>query len=60
MKWKCLSTCTSLSRLGLTAVVFLFTVKEARARQIPVGLPKNLKNYFENALKKPPISNMFG
>ena len=35
-------------------------VKEARARQIPVGLPQNLKNYFENALKKPPISNMFG
>ncbi|KAL9972099.1 hypothetical protein ACROYT_G018341 [Oculina patagonica] len=36
------------------------TVKEARARQIPIGLPQNLKNYFENALKKPPLSNMFG
>lgn len=44
----------------LTVMVFVFAVKEARARQIPVGLPQNLKNYFENALKKPPISNMFG
>ncbi|KAM7450402.1 hypothetical protein ABFA07_001962 [Porites harrisoni] len=36
------------------------TVKEAKARQIPIGLPQNLKNYFENALRKPPISNIFG
>ena len=40
--------------------VLLFAVKEARARQIPVGLPQNLRNYFENALRKPPISNIFG
>ncbi|XP_027053960.1 uncharacterized protein LOC113681093 [Pocillopora damicornis] len=31
------------------------TVKDAKARQISVSLPPNLKNYFENALKKPTI-----
>lgn len=39
---------------------YVFAVREARARQIPIGLPENLKNYFQNAMKKPPVSNIFG
>lgn len=35
-------------------------VKDAKARQISVSLPPNLKNYFENALKKPTMANIFG
>lgn len=45
---------------SLHCTILLFAVKEAKARQIPIGLPQNLKNYFENALRKPPISNIFG
>ncbi|XP_068703153.1 uncharacterized protein [Montipora foliosa] len=34
------------------------TAREARARRHPINLPENLRNYFEDAVKKLPISNI--
>lgn len=57
---RCTSTNAEKARYSLFYALVLFAVKEAKARPIPIGLPEHLKNYFENAMKKPQISNIFG